>query len=217
MIVVFDGQAGTGKTWLMTRTIYKNWLYGLPCHLNYRVYFDNYNENVSRWHNLDEVYHLQNGIIGIDEGQKLFDARRWASLPLSFAEKIASHRHHHLDIYTTTQDLLHIDLRVRSNIHELYSCRSVFRWPKDDRNKPIIYIMRVTKKVRRVNADTNRLTFDKVGTKTYYLSRFWTKTLYDTYANIDFQRLLCKLKREKKAWTGKIYSRDLVNRGKARL
>jgi hypothetical protein len=112
---------------------------------------------------------------------------------------------------------MHIDLRVRSNIHVLYSCRKVFRWPINDRVKPILFIMRVTKKIRQVSADTNRLQFIPVSHKTYYISRYWTKTLYDTFANIDFQKFICKLKRERKAWTGKIYSRELVNRGKARI
>lgn len=217
MIIVFEGPAGSGKTLLMTKMLFNDWRSGSHCHLNYRVYFDDNNTNVERWHNLDETYGLENGVIGIDEGQKLFDARRWASLPLSFAEKIASHRHHHLDIYTTTQDLMHIDVRVRSNIHILYSCRKIFRWPLNDRVKPILFIMRVTKKIRNINADTNRLTFERAGSKTYYISRYWTKVLYDTYANIDFEKFLCKIKREKKQWTGKIYSRELVNRGKARI
>ena len=217
MIAVFEGLTGAGKTLVMTLMLADDWESGEKLHLNYRVYFSPDQKDVFRWHNLDELYGLTNGVIGIDEGQKLFDARRWKSLPMSFAEKIASHRHQGLDIYTTTQDLSHIDVRIRSNIHVLYTCKKIFRYPVNERIRPIIFITRVTKKIRNINTDTNRVTFTRVGSKTYYISRYWTKVLYDTYANIDLTQFICKIKREKGRWQGKIYSRELINRGKARI
>jgi hypothetical protein len=194
----------------------EDWKKGAEVYANFPLYFPNDNERVQRWHNLDELYNLHNGVIAIDEGQKLFDARRWGSLPVSFGEKIAQHRKHFLDIYTTTQDIGHIDLRVRGNIHELYNCQSLFRFPKNDRVKPIFQLIRITKKKRIVNTD-DRIRFEKVNSKLKMISRFWTKEYYNTYGDIGFQKFLCKIKREKNKWKAKIYSRDLINRGKARL
>ena len=94
MIIVITGLTGSGKTWFMTRLMLKDWKDGADIYANLPLYFPNDNERVNRWHNLDELYHLTRGVIAIDEGQKLFDARRWASLPVSFAEKIAQHRKH---------------------------------------------------------------------------------------------------------------------------
>lgn len=216
MITVITGLTGSGKTWFMTRLMLKDWKAGAEVYTNFPLLFPNENEGVHRWHNLDELWSLNNGIICIDEGQKLFDARRWGSLPVSFAEKIAQHRKHLLDIYTTTQDIGHIDLRIRSNVHELYSCQSIFRFPKNDRVKPFLQLIKIIKKKRVVNSD-DRLRFEKVSQKYFFISRFFTKTLYDTYGDIGFNRFLCKIKREKNKWIAKIYSRDLVNRGKARL
>jgi GTPase SAR1 family protein len=216
MITVITGLTGSGKTWLMTRLMLKDYQAGAEIFANFPLYFPNDNERVSRWHNLDELYNLNGGVIAIDEGQKLFDARRWGSLPVSFSEKIAQHRKHFLDIYTTTQDIGHIDLRVRSNIHELYNCQSVFRWPRNDRVKPILQIIRITKKRRKLS-DGDRLIWERINSRLKFISRFWTKDLYNTYGDIGFEKYLCKIKREKNKWTAKIYSRQLVNNGKARL
>ena len=221
MITVITGPTGSGKTYLMSRLMYRDWLRGSNVFSNFPLHFNKKNvienEGVTRWHNLDELYSLNHGIIAIDEGQKLFDARRWASLPVSFAEKIAQHRKHFLDIYTTTQDLGHIDVRVRSNIHELFNCQSVIRLPVNDRVKPYFQIVRVTKKKRAITADTERITWQKVKIKYHFISRYWTKELYDTYGDIGFEKYLCKIEYDKKKWTVKIYSRDLINQGKARL
>lgn len=217
MIVVITGLTGSGKTWFMTnKLLMADRKAGAELFVNFPLYFPNDNESVTRWHNLDELYHLHSGVIAIDEGQKLFDARRWASLPISFAEKIAQHRKHHLDIYTTTQDFGHIDVRIRSNIHELYNCASLFRLPRNDRVKPLLQLIRVVKKRRILQAD-DRIHWEIVGKKTYFISRLWTKELYNTYGDIGFERYLAKIKYVNKKWLGKIYARDLINQGKARL
>lgn len=214
MITVITGLTGSGKTWLMAQMLLKEWRLGSDIYTNFPLLFPD-RERITRWHNLDELYRLTRGVIAIDEGQKLFDARRWGSLPVSFSEKIAQHRKHFIDIITTTQDLGHIDLRVRSNVHELYNCQSLFRFPRADRVKPILQLIKITRKRRTI--ENERITWLKIKHKYYFLSRFWTRTLYNTYGDIGFNKYICRIKREKNKWTGKIYSRDLVNQGKARV
>jgi hypothetical protein len=217
MITVITGLTGSGKTWFMTRLMFRDWKQGAKVYTNFPLKFDQDNTDIQRWHGLDELYHLSQGIIAIDEGQKLFDARRWASLPVSFAEKISTHRHDFLDIYTTTQDLGHIDVRIRQNIHELYNAQNIFRWPRNDRVKPILQMIKMTRKRRVITSDTERLTWLIVGRKFYFISRFWTKELYDTYGHIGFERYVCKIRKRNGKWSAKIFARDLVNQGKARL
>lgn len=219
MITVITGLTGSGKTWFMVnQLLLPEWKKGgAMVYANFPLTFPGDNENTKRWHNLDELYFLNNGIIAIDEGQKLFDAHRWGSLPVSFAEKIAQHRKHFLDIYTTTQDFFHIDIRVRDNVHELYNCQSVLRFPRNDRVYPIFQIIKVIRKQRFSSADGSRVNWVPTAKKTYFISRYWTKEFYNTYGDIGFQRFLCRIKREKRKWRGKIYSRNLINRGKARL
>ena len=210
MITVITGLTGSGKTFLMSRLALARRKLNENIYANLNFNFPNDNEGVYRWHVLSETYNLKNGVICIDEGQKLFDAHAWAFLPMTFAEKIASHRHHGIDIITTTQDFGHIDIRVRQNVHELYNCRSVFRWPKNDRKKPIFQIIDVIKKQRSFD-DVVGIKWTTVSNKKYYLSKYWTKELYNTYANIDLSHFICQIKRDKKKWLIILQSRQLAN------
>lgn len=226
MITVITGATGSGKTWLMVQLMRRYWRTGDNVYVNFPVCFDKERtgEGVCRWHSLSEIYAIKRAVIGIDEGQKLFDARQWKRLPVSFAEKIAQHRHHFLDIITTTQDLLHIDFRIRSNVHVVYSCASIFRIPGNERVYPALQLIKITRQERSTNETKNRvLWLTKGRAKYYWLSRFWTKRYYDTYTEVDMDKFLCRIKYIKKPgqkrgkWIGRIYSRDLVNSGKARL
>lgn len=218
MIVIFTGPAGQGKTFVMSRIVRKEWKKGEAIYPNFPVWFDHDASNIFKWNMLEETYHLKKGILMIDESQKLLDARNWALLPPSFRDKIAMHRHHHIDIYTTTQDLGHIDLRLRSNAHRVISCKSIYRLPKTQKEKPLFQIIRAISRERKWESQTNSVMFEKKGKNRYYfLSRLWTKTYYDTYGEVGLQKSLCKVYRKGGKWFARIYGRDLVERGKARL
>jgi hypothetical protein len=215
MITVITGLTGSGKTWFMTRLMLKRWKKEENIYTNFPLLFSAENERIERWHNLSEIYHIKNGIIAIDEGQKLFDARLWPFLPPAFADKIASHRHHFVDIITTTQDFGHIDVKFRTNVHELYNCKTVFRFPHSDRVKPILQMIQITKKQRSFD-DTAGIRWDKVRTKLHFISRLWTRELYNTYGNIDLSRFICQIKREKKKWLIIMTSRQMLNSRQSR-
>jgi GTPase SAR1 family protein len=223
MIILIDGLAGSGKTWLMSRLIRKEWKKGRNVYPNFPMWFDETHERITRWHNLDEVYNVKDGVLAIDESQKFLDARKWQMLPIAFTEKIAMHRHHHLDIYSTTQDLGHIDIRLRSNVHELFRCETIFRFPKRQHIKPIIHVIKVKRKCRAFHGESNSIRWEQIGfTKFHFISKYWTNTYYDTYGDVGGQKFLCKINYQKTAtkkgiWTAKVYSRDLIDRGKARL
>lgn len=216
MIFLAEGATGAGKTILITRLVNQQWKNGATVHANYDLTFSEGNENITRWHFLDEIFYLENGIIVIDDAVRLMDARRWQSLPVTFTEKIATHRHEHLDIYSTVQSINHIDARVRQNVHILFSCRSLFRFPINDRVLPIFQIIRATEKHRLID-EGSRLKFKKSKNHYLFISRLWTKSLYDTFQRFRTTKYLCRIIYRNKKWTARIYARDLVNRGKARL
>jgi hypothetical protein len=224
MWTVIEGLTGSGKTWLQTQLIRKEWLNGADAWVNYPVNFSDDNNGVFRWHALEEIFHLNKAIVGIDEAQELVGF--WQSMPVSFRSKIAQHRKHFLDFYTTTQDFNNIHIQLRRNVHEIYRCESLARFPRKDRIKPLFQIIKVIRKVRAIKGNNEAIKFITVGWPKYYLiSRLWTREYYNTYADIGFERFICKIKYELKPerkkkqgqWIMKIYSRDLVNQGKARL
>lgn len=226
MLTVIQGPTGSGKTFVMTRLMRKQWKEGRLISANFPLWYDKERtgRGVERWYDINEIYHLEKAVVGIDEGNKLFEARRWASFPISFAEKIAQHRHHHLDFFTTTQDVLHIDYKIRSNLHELYTCSSLIRIPRNEAIKPALQIISVAKQRRDTSLGEGRTMWLKGGrSRLYFISKYWTNTYYNTYNDIDMQRFLCRIQYEKKnskgtgKWRGKIISRELINAGKARL
>jgi len=224
MITLIEGLTGAGKTWLMTRIVREDWKLGLPIFPNFPLWYDEESSGITRWHNLDETYALRKGVLVIDESQKVMDARRWQSLPMIFTEKIAMSRHHGLDIITTTQDIGHIDKRIRTNVHVRYHCQSIFRFPKNEKVKPLLQMIRVIKRTRIFNNDQDKLLWRVIGTpKIYFISKYWTKTYYNTYGEVGQEKFLCNITFQKKQnekmglWKAKLYSREMVDRGKARL
>lgn len=210
------GLTGSGKTFIMTKIINEEWRKNhLAVWANYPIFFSDLNEDITRYDSLPEIYHIKNGILAIDEGQKLFDARRWASLPPDFMEKICQHRKHFLDIYTTTQDIRQIDLRVRINIHNWFKCEKVFRYPFND-SKPAKFMwIRRVEMIKEYAADDRQL-WKRGKVKWYFITPF-TKKLYDTYADVGMSRYIMKLCRKNKKTKMIIANRSLVNRGKVRL
>lgn len=221
MIILIQGAAGSGKTFLMSRLIMQEWLRGVEVYPNFNLFFDEANTNIRRWYTLDETYGIENGIIAIDESQAILDAREWQKLPPSFKNKIAMHRHDHVDIYTTTQDMGHVDIRLRSNIHELYTCASIYRFPRNERIKPTFQMIRVSRKVRQFDNTTQRIKWVMAGRpKYYFISKFWTKKYYDTYNKLSLTRMICQVEQDQKnpkKLIGKLYSREIVSAGKARM
>ena len=145
MWTVIEGLTGSGKTWLQTQLIRKEWLNGADAWVNYPVNFSDDNNGVFRWHALEEIFHLNKAIVGIDEAQELVGF--WQSMPVSFRSKIAQHRKHFLDFYTTTQDFNNIHIQLRRNVHEIYRCESLARFPRKDRIKPLFQIIKDRKSV----------------------------------------------------------------------
>ncbi len=223
MITLIEGQTGAGKTFLSVKLLYKAWKKGENIYSNHQLNFDN-NDRIKRWHNLDELYSLKNGIIFIDDAVKLLDAHRWHSLPSSFKEKIAGHRHDNLDIITNIQDFYQINVDIRRNVHRLITVKSIFRSNNNDRKLPILQIIKATTFTRSADYQNEKSKWISISRpKYYFISKLFTRKLYHTFDNIYLNKFICKLEYEKKPnkkkgeWLGKIYSRELVNQGKARI
>lgn len=222
MLINIDGLAGSGKTWFQTHLLYQDWKKGNKIWANYKLIFSQNNVDVFRISTVEETYYLNHGIVGFDEIQDF--AGHWFTMPIAFRQKIAHHRHNYLDIITNCQDFNDLHVEIRRNTHERYRCENVLRFPRRDNVKPVFQIIKVTFKRRVVKADNDDIRFQKVGrSKYYFISRLWTKVRYETHADIDFNRFLCYVcyenppKQKRNKWIVKIYSRDLVSRGKARL
>jgi len=75
---------------------------------------------------ITELLEAREGIIIMDEGQSLLEARNWENLPAEFSNKLRQHRKHNLDLYTTTQNLGTIDINLRRLVQRWIHCTDVF-------------------------------------------------------------------------------------------
>lgn len=227
MLTGIQGLTGHGKTMFMAWLLKRQWKNEVMIYPNFDIWFDDEKRGngIDRWHVLDDTFGLDSGVIAIDEGAKILDARKFMSMPKEFADKVAEHRHYNLQIIFAVQDFNDIDVRIRRNTHELYTCHSVFRIPFDEDKKPIFQIIRVNKKTKVPSDSFTKMRWKSWGNaKTMFISKYWTKTYYNTYSkNIGGTEFLCKIKAEKTTqkgkikWKGKLYQASLVHKGKARL
>lgn len=152
MIFLIDGLPGSGKSFWMTECLFNRWKRGQTIYPNYNLYFDEQNTNIEKWQDFDEVLNINGGEVGailsVDEAYKVFDCRRFMSLPISFSEKLAEHRHDGIDIITATQNFTDLDKRVRDKVAIWFHCKSVFRFPFNQSAKPIIQILIIAERTR---------------------------------------------------------------------
>lgn len=73
---------------------------------------------------------LQDGIIYMDEGQFILDARQWQDLPVEFRQLLQKGRHEGLDFVVLTQHIMQIDVAYRRLIFEAKKVVKVFSFKK---------------------------------------------------------------------------------------
>jgi hypothetical protein len=218
MIIIIDGDTGSGKTYLMSLMTKKEWDDGFDIHPNFPIWFDEEATSIFRWHFLEETFGLTNGILLIDDAQRLMEARRWQSLPMGFLEKVNLGRHAGIDIITTTPNFRALDVRVRDNAHEIYRVQSLIRIPRNERVEPLIQISRYVKKIKKYRSENLGHKWVNSGGGHYlFISKLWTKKTYETYTNFGLSRYLTKIIQKQGTWMIKVYNRQLVNAGKCRL
>jgi len=210
MLITIDGAKGAMKTRIMAELQMKDSL-TMPVSGNYKLICDTFN----RWQFLHQIYGRQGESIGIDEGQKIFDARRFMSFPPQFAEMVAGDRHDHNKIYITTQNFDNIDKRVRQNTDVLIHVDKIFRLPFDPNKLAWFQISRQKTYIKRMK-DNGRITW-KCVEKKWRTIGFWTKKIYDTFEKISLDDYYQKIIWKKKKPTIMIVCRSMVESGRKRI
>jgi len=140
-ITMYTGRPRQGKTYLAVRHVFKelykgrkvwsniklNWqgYKGYIWNLKYpfRHYVDIPKDNVQYWNKLDDLYHVEKGVILMDEAHVYMRSRKWEALPEEMERKLAQHGKDRLDIIATVQATQRIDTIVRELIDYWYVCR----------------------------------------------------------------------------------------------
>lgn len=210
MLITIDGAKGSGKTYLMAKFQKKD-AETMPVLCNYDLKI----EDLKKFTYLHQIYGEIQTSIGIDEGQKYFDARKFMSFPTQFAEMVAGDRHDNNKIYITTQGIDHIDKRVRQNTDALISVNRIFRFPFEQEKPAIIQLSRYKVLVKKVD-DKGRMKWRVIDRKFLIISKFFKK-IYDSYEKISSDDYQLKIKWKKKKPTIMLISRGMIESGKKRM
>lgn len=139
-----------------------------------------------------ELLEARDGVILLDEGQALLEARNWENLPAEFSNKLRQHRKHNLDLYVTTQNLGTIDINLRRLVQVWVHCTDIFAllWK---RNPSWFTIHRKDyKDIDQLYNNVDDLLVENIRS-THFIISFLTTRYYDTYYDIGFTTL-------KKVW-----------------
>lgn len=146
---------------------------------------------VTMFEEISELLEVRDGVIFVDEGQALFDARNWEGLPDEFSNKLRQHRKHRLDLFVTTQNLGTIDINYRRLVQKWVHCRRLFQIGKSPRLLFGLFIM----EIKDIDELYNQVDDLKVSVlKSHFFIIHWrSKVLYDTMYDVGFKRfkILC--------------------------
>lgn len=133
---------------------------------------------------LDETYLITDAVIFYDEGQELFDAQYWESLPKFFKRKLRQHRKDYLDILTTTQEIGQIDKNYRRLIQIWINYINTYKFGSDPR---IIYGRFVEQKmdINKLKGNPDIIDVPVLEERTFSI-HWWSKKLYDPMWHVNF-------------------------------
>jgi len=218
MITAITGLHGAGKTWfLVNKFLYPHWLAGGNILTYNDLLFSENNERIEKFYQLSDLYGADNVMVGFPELQKLLSAENWRSMPGSFRDTLSEHRHQRMNFVGDTQNLMLIDINLRRHISEVYHCRTIIRLPKDETVLPVLHWIRVQKKIQRYDNAGNQILFKDVGPeKNYFISKLWTKTLYNTYEQLRTSKFCMWGELVKGKHNFRMVNRELIQSGKVR-
>lgn len=210
MIFAFVGKTGSGKTLSMVNAVYPRWLGGADIYsnieLNFKINTNRKIKNAVRllyskiikkeykpintgrifyFHDLDEIKHIKNAVILLDEGQEFLGAYDWRTNDQDFIRKLRMQRKQRLDIYTTSQNIGAIDLNYRKLVQGLYYCRGRF-------HTPLTYHYIIEKKhiyeLYNQNIDDLKIK-TKETLKRFIFKKIFNKNLYNTLEEVSSKKL----------------------------
>lgn len=143
---------------------------------------------INYFEEITEILEIRDGVIMIDEGQSLFDARNWESMPEEFSNKLRQHRKHSLDLYVTTQNLGTIDINYRRLVQIWKHCSDRFAL-FGIRNPSLLTFHTVeTKDIDKLYNNVDDLLVPTLYTESFIISKYLNRVLYDTLFDIGFKR-----------------------------
>jgi len=134
MIELYTGLPGSGKTYALTRRCMDALDRGYTVYANFDLKHGRAQKEgrLVRWHDLDEIYRVTNGIIAMDEAHVYMNSRKWDALPEEMQVRLQQHRKDALHIWGTAQSHKRLDTVYRELVQRWYMCKKLFGSGEDD-------------------------------------------------------------------------------------
>lgn len=209
MIFAFTGKTGSGKTYSMVNAVYPAWVNGRNIYSNIQLNFKTpfkikilnkfyfiiskikksqykpkKHGTIFYFQDLDEIKHIKNAIILLDEGQEFLGAYNWKTNDKEFIRKLRMQRKQILDIYTTSQNITSIDLNYRRLVQGLYYCRGRYHTPFSYH-----YIIQSKEVYELFNQNVDDLKMHTKKTYKKVIFKIFNTKLYDTLEEVSSKKL----------------------------
>ena len=130
MIGLYSGLPGEGKTLHLAQFAHRHFLAGKTIYSNFKLEFGELGKDWHFFYELEQLNNLKNALVVIDEGQIMFNCRRWENLSITTQYKLQCHRHDGLDLAITSQNFTRLDIEVRNLIHTHYDIEKIIESKK---------------------------------------------------------------------------------------
>lgn len=125
MISAILGNPGEGKSVSSAKLIKELLDSGVRVYTNLHLKESRRNYYYFSLDDYEIVYSIKDGVVILDEGQFILDAREWANLPKAFRQLLQKGRHEGLDFVIITQNMKQVDVSAQRLVHEAFVLRKI--------------------------------------------------------------------------------------------
>jgi hypothetical protein len=114
MFNLYTGVPGSGKTLLSIIELYEHLINGKTVYSNTWINWKG--DNLHYYNDLEDIIHIRDSVLFIDEVGSIMNAREWAETPKSVRNFLQLHRHYRVDIIANTQHASFVEKSARTII-----------------------------------------------------------------------------------------------------
>jgi hypothetical protein len=176
--ITLEGKPRTCKSFVASLIALRDAKHGIPIKSNMGLFFDKFQNLVTRWDNPIELRRAHDCTIIFDEAQLKADNRSFDDLPKQWYDTLPQYGHRKIKYIFTTQDLARCDIKIRTLAEQgdIIYCNTIrlLRIPYDIKKPAIFQISTIS-----------RFPF------IYFISKFWNKKIYDTFEDTNLEITTC--------------------------
>jgi len=187
MFNLYTGIPGSGKTLLSMLEVYKHLMAGKHVYSNTWINYKG--DNLHYYNDIEDIIHLRNCVLYIDEVGSIMNAREWADTPKQVRVFLMLHRHYNVDIISTTQHASFVEKSARTIIG--YWCEVKNLTPTEGIKGrrgigtilPFLFIQELPIDIRSIVNEIPEPINQGIISKLFSIKVWWKRSFYDKKYN----------------------------------